>query len=189
MTALALTSRGVIKAENWRDLLSSRYVEMHDPIYPSERHFLAHMDWRRVKPHVEDVNLELSRVQDPGTREHRRAVFNCLAASAKTADAISHTEEEEMATKKAATKKAPVAKKAAKPKAEGESRGRRSNIDGTSVITVKAEKNPKRAGSKGFAAFALYRDGMTVKQFRDKGGRAMDLAYDVKHGYISLAAA
>ena len=189
MTALALTSRGPVKAENWRDLLASRYVELHDPIYPSERHFTSNADWRRVKPLVAAVNLELSRVQDPDTREHRRAVFTCLCAAAKTVAAITNIEEEEMTTKKTVTKKPAAEKKAKAPKAEGSTRGRSRAFGDDAVITVKAEKNPKREGSKGHAAFALYKSGMTVKSFLAKGGRTMDLGYDVKHGHISIAAA
>lgn len=186
MTALALTEHGPVKAEDWRSLLASRLVAHHDPIYPSERHFLANMDWRQVKPHVEKLDKTLAAEQDPATKEHRRAIYQALCLAAKTADQIVQLKEEEDDMAKTAKK---AAKKAAKKiKTPGETRGRRSTYGDDSIISVKVDKNPKRAGTPGHASFALYKDGMTVKQFRDKGGRSVDLNYDVKHKFISVSA-
>lgn len=56
----------------------------------------------------------------------------------------------------------------------------RKRIDENSVITVNTEegKNPKREGSAAFDRFALYRDGMTVKEAKEAGVTASDIAYD-----------
>lgn len=55
-------------------------------------------------------------------------------------------------------------------------------------ITLLAKDNPKRAGSKAFAAFANYKDGMTVKEFADAVGKEATghLVYDAKHGSIAI---
>ncbi len=64
----------------------------------------------------------------------------------------------------------------------------RNRIDDNSVITIKTEggANPKRAGSKAFDAFALYEDGMTVKEAKAAGISATDVAYNYAKGYIDL---
>lgn len=63
---------------------------------------------------------------------------------------------------------------------------KRARYADTQIITVVAEANPKREGSAAHDRFALYRSGMTVADFKTAGGNAADLAYDVKHGHISL---
>lgn len=58
----------------------------------------------------------------------------------------------------------------------------------TAVITVLADKNPKRPSSKAFTAFENYRNGMTVKEFCDVIGKDATghLVYDAAHGFISI---
>ena len=63
------------------------------------------------------------------------------------------------------------------------------------TITVKAEKNPKREGTASAARFSLYRTGMVVSAYiaavKDAKGSARaaraDIAWDTKHGFISVA--
>lgn len=55
-------------------------------------------------------------------------------------------------------------------------------------ISVKVADNPKRGTCA--ERFALYfQKGMTVGKFLAAGGQKRDLAWDVRHGYISLGAA
>jgi hypothetical protein len=54
------------------------------------------------------------------------------------------------------------------------------------VITLLAKENPKRPGSEARDRFALYKSGMTVAQFQAKGGKAVDIAWDLKHGFIKV---
>jgi hypothetical protein len=67
----------------------------------------------------------------------------------------------------------------------GEGKTRARNADKT--ISVLAEKNPKREGTKAYDRFKLYKDGMTVAEFIKKGGSAADVSYDVEHKHIRLA--
>lgn len=60
-------------------------------------------------------------------------------------------------------------------------------IADTRVIRLVVEKNPKREGSESATRFALYKTGMTVADFLKAGGRAGDVAWDVKHKFITLA--
>jgi len=55
------------------------------------------------------------------------------------------------------------------------------------TIKVLAEKNPKREGSASFKRFALYKSGMTVGAFVEKGGTLGDVHYDTAHKYISVS--
>lgn len=66
----------------------------------------------------------------------------------------------------------------------------------SAVITLVAEKNPKRPGAKAEARFALYRTGMTVGEFTDacvalQGGKKtqylVDVAWDAERNFISVA--
>lgn len=56
------------------------------------------------------------------------------------------------------------------------------------IISLRVEGNPKRAGSKAYAAFSQYVDGMTVQQFLDAVGDAAtpNLVYDAAHGFIAI---
>ena len=48
------------------------------------------------------------------------------------------------------------------------------------------DNNPKRAGSKSADRFALYKDGMTTKEFLEAGGTSADLSYDNAKGFIEI---
>ena len=67
-------------------------------------------------------------------------------------------------------------------------RGRPSAFADDMIITKLVDKNPKREGSAAFDRFALYRNGMKVKTFLEKGGSGADLTYDSAHEYISVTA-
>lgn len=54
------------------------------------------------------------------------------------------------------------------------------------IIRVLAESNPKKPGSKTYERFELYEDGMTVQQFREKGGTSDDVKWDAERGFIKL---
>lgn len=55
------------------------------------------------------------------------------------------------------------------------------------IITVIFKGNPKRPTSLSFARFALYKDGMTVADYLEQGGRSGDINHDVEMGFISLS--
>jgi Protein of unknown function (DUF2786) len=56
----------------------------------------------------------------------------------------------------------------------------------TPKIRILVAQNPKKPGSKAYARFALYKDGMTVTQFLTSGGTRSDLHYDVDHKFIDI---
>lgn len=66
----------------------------------------------------------------------------------------------------------------------------RKRISEDSVITVVGKPevggNPKRAGSKAYDRFECYTSGQTVKEAKAAGVTAIDVAYDYKHGFITL---
>ena len=53
------------------------------------------------------------------------------------------------------------------------------------VITSIAP-NPKKPGSKAYARYSLYSEGMTVQQYLVAGGESSDIRYDVEHGFIKV---
>jgi hypothetical protein len=66
----------------------------------------------------------------------------------------------------------------------------RRRTDENATITVLGKdgngENPKRAGSKAFDRFALYENGMTVREAKAAGVQATDIAYDFDHKFIEL---
>lgn len=49
------------------------------------------------------------------------------------------------------------------------------------------DNNPKREGSAAHARFKMYKNGMTVKDFLEAGGKATDLDWDVKKEFVKVA--
>ena len=64
-------------------------------------------------------------------------------------------------------------------------------LDAKIRVLHKAD-NPKRKGSAAHAKFALYRDGMTVREFRREAKKnpklraRLNLKWDIEKGYIKL---
>lgn len=50
----------------------------------------------------------------------------------------------------------------------------------------KVEGNPRKEGTAGWHSFNLIEDGMTYEQYRFKGGRTNDLAWDIAHDYVEV---
>jgi hypothetical protein len=76
---------------------------------------------------------------------------------------------------------------APEPKSNGTPRTRGlRGVSESAVITVLAATNPKRPSSKSYGRFALYVNGMTVKAALDAGVLTPDLAWDSKHGFITI---
>lgn len=75
-----------------------------------------------------------------------------------------------------------------KPKAPAIGQRGPKGVPLTATITLLAAQNPKRPGSKAFAVFSKYVDGMTVQQFIDAAGDAAtpNIVYDAAHGFISV---
>lgn len=53
-------------------------------------------------------------------------------------------------------------------------------------ITILTPWNPRTVGSRAFEMFKLYSNGLSVKEFVQKGGRLEDVKSDVKHGFIRV---
>ena len=61
-----------------------------------------------------------------------------------------------------------------------------TGIDRAWKITVLAKENPRREGTAVYETFKLYKTGMTVEQFIEKGGRMGNVRTDLLRGNISL---
>lgn len=55
------------------------------------------------------------------------------------------------------------------------------------IITLLAAANPKRKETLAYHRFDLYKSGMTVADYLEKGGRSGDINHDVEMGFISLS--
>lgn len=87
---------------------------------------------------------------------------------------------------------APKPKKKAAKKAttSGEGKGKRKfSNEATIKITTEDKANPRREGTWGHASFELIKDGMTINEFLDAGGRRKDLMWDVDHGHVEITEA
>jgi hypothetical protein len=72
------------------------------------------------------------------------------------------------------------------PKVKRESTGRSGKFQATGVITLLADKNPKREGSAAHARFELYKTGQTVAEALAAGLTTSGFHYDTSHGFISI---
>lgn len=75
--------------------------------------------------------------------------------------------------------------KAAKATTNG-TRGRARAYPDDAKIVLRTSENPKREGTSAHERFSLYRNGMRVSTFLEKGGTSMDLNYDVKKEFIEI---
>jgi len=65
----------------------------------------------------------------------------------------------------------------------------RKRFKKTAVITLLCDGNPKRKGSLAYQRFELYKDGMTVGEYVDAGGRTGDIHYDIAANLIEVSEA
>jgi len=65
-----------------------------------------------------------------------------------------------------------------------EEKTKKARIKDEAVIKILADKNPKRG--KSAERFALYKDGMTVKEAKEAGVTAADITYDTNKEFISV---
>jgi len=70
--------------------------------------------------------------------------------------------------------------------AMSETKKTRQRANKKAVITILVIANPKRQGTLACQRFDLYKDGMTVAEYIEAGGRTGDVNYDVAENYISL---
>jgi len=81
-------------------------------------------------------------------------------------------------------------KKSPTKKAEGEGkRGRTSEFVGKRIFPVEGlEGNPRREGTGGYNSMSIIisagKRGITFENFIEKGGRAVDLRWDIAHGSV-----
>lgn len=66
-----------------------------------------------------------------------------------------------------------------------EEKKERSNFKGKKIYVL-VDRNPRREGTTAHSKFALYKNGMTVTEFKNAGGRTADIAFDVSRGYIKV---
>jgi hypothetical protein len=108
--------------------------------------------------------------------------------NATRANAVAAEVKAKADAKAEATKTPAESKKAKEPKAP-----KVEAVD-TRIVKLLVDKNPKREGTASHARFACYVAGQTADQYKDavvKLGQARrhataDLAWDLKHGFISL---
>ena len=65
--------------------------------------------------------------------------------------------------------------------------GRIGRFPETAKIKLMIRGNPKRRKSASFEIFALYRDGMTVKEYLEAGGKRRDLNWDTEKNFIEIS--
>ncbi len=77
--------------------------------------------------------------------------------------------------------------KKADKKTDKKERGERQPaLDPTARISLLVKKNPRREGTSVYENYAIYKTGMTVKKYLEKGGIAGCLRTDIKRGNIEL---
>ncbi len=95
-----------------------------------------------------------------------------------------------MATKSKRNGKAKATQpKATKPQPNGTAKATK-RLSADAVITVLVKTNPRREGHGTHKRFAVYKTGMTVGEYLDKGkslgAKRSNLRWDVKRGHIDV---
>lgn len=135
-----------------------------------------------------------ARLLNSGRAEEIREAVVADQERATSAAAARTTEQEgtEMAKKTGARKE----KKEKTNGGETNGRGRRGRFTDEMKITVLADKNPKREGTRSADVFGCYRDGITVGKFVERvmaldggtrGEAVGNLNWDTKKEFISVA--
>lgn len=109
----------------------------------------------------------------PATTEAAPAASTTVTPS-EPAPAAADTTEDPMAAKR---------KRKSKSGGNGKSRPR---IPLDAKIEVLVDENPKRKTAAAYERFALYKTGMLVKTFLEKGGTPADLSWDRAHKFIKI---
>lgn len=94
----------------------------------------------------------------------------------------------DVAEKPAKAKKAPKEKKVKEPKAPkvpGEKK-EYSKLDLTKKINIINKTNPRREGSIPWKSYEAMGQGILVSTFLERGGRRVDLKWEIDHGNVSL---
>lgn len=121
-------------------------------------------------------------------KKQRKAPAKKSTKSNKKASTPKTVATPKTAAKKQPAKKAQAKKATSKPAKKAESngqRGRTSQYAGKKIFKVSKE-NPRREGTHGHKSFSVIKDGMTYEQYIQKGGRQIDLDWDVKKGNIKV---
>lgn len=63
--------------------------------------------------------------------------------------------------------------------------GPNSKLTGKKLYKL-VEVNPRREGTLGHASFSIIVSGMSYEDYRLKGGRSNDLAWDIAHGFVEV---
>ena len=102
-----------------------------------------------------------------------------VMSMARTTDAIGVSALEKLVGK-------PIQKNAQVARTQQRSKRPRPVLRDDRIIRVLVDSNPKKPGSKTYERFELYEDGMTVQQFRERGGTSDDVKWDAERGFIRV---
>lgn len=173
--AIAITEdKIVVKFKTFEEGLSSTILATDDILYSGFEHFFHSCSPTKLNIICERLQLPKPETINDGTRESSREVWNLLITVSKTSEEVS------------------AASRGNRPSARGDherpagtgQKGRSVKYEDDMVITVKIGDNPKKGTAK--ARFALYKTGMTVKEYLDAGGKRPDISWDAKQGWIEV---
>lgn len=163
-----------IRFKSFKESLNSNLLTADDIIYNGFEHFYHACSPTKLHIICDRLSLEEPVTIDDGTRESTREVWNLLLAVSKPAEEVA------------------AVNRGNRPSVRGEhdrpagssQKGRSVKYEDNMIITVKIGENPKKGTAK--ARFALYKTGMTVKEYLDLGGKRPDISWDAKQGWIEV---
>lgn len=150
--------------------------------------FLARMDGIGAFGEAEEeVGQALSKAPIAPTKEAAKPAKAAKAAkAAKPAKVAKVAKAAKPAKTAKPAKAAKPAKEAAKSEGTGRGRGRPPKFLGKRIFSL-LDENPRREGIPGYQSFDLIlragKRGITYDDYIAKGGRPLDLIWDVKHGH------
>lgn len=182
----------LVKFATPQDAFNSPYIPERSRVWVSRVSFIGNSALNQFKKYLDKLPSPREGTDDTWPTVRKGALYDLLLSEALTPEQAAQTlgvrdkENYKMARKKkeaAAEGGATESTTESTTTTPARSYGR---LDKDAKIKILADKNPKREGSAAHARFALYKTGMKVETFIKNGGTAIDVAYDVKKGYIQL---
>lgn len=135
-----------------------------------------------------------SKKKGGGLTPEQKAAKEQEKAEAKAKRDAEKAQRDEVRAKNKAEREAAAAARKAQREADKANRptaGSRSRLPDDGVIHMLRDTNPKRVGSASHPRFDLYKEGMTVKEYKtlNKDFGSADLAWDIDHGFIRVTKA
>lgn len=186
---LVITKLAPVKFNSLDEALNSSVAEYDDVAYENFDHFVKSTTPQHIQRLIMVWNLDVSRDRDFTSEDTKREVWKqlidmSLDESQAKANKTLPTGDDQPEPKKDEKQQPEAKPEPQKAKPASKRGGTRRKWDDEDQIYLKVQENPKRGKARD--RFALYQDGMTVRDYINAGGSRTDVNWDERHGLIEV---